>query len=152
MTVREKRSGWVLEGPGLISLVALYLGTYYGSLSGVAHIAEEIRPGTVWPRRVPEYRFLQPVSTMVFYPLHQIGPPPAAGCVGDPDVDVTRGRLVPCAASLPTEPRRRPRPGGRPALVSGPRANYTLGLCRFRQKSGSRGQNPARTFLLPAGR
>ncbi|HVV99783.1 MAG TPA: hypothetical protein VHB77_05565 [Planctomycetaceae bacterium] len=70
--MREKCSGWVLAGASLISLVALYLGAYYGNLSGVAHIAEEIRPGTVWPRRVPEYRFLQPVSATLFYPVHQM--------------------------------------------------------------------------------
>jgi hypothetical protein len=73
--VREKRSRWTLAGAGLISLVALlglYLGAYYGSLSGVAHVAEEIRPGTVWPRRVPDYRLLPAVSAIVFYPVHQL--------------------------------------------------------------------------------
>ena len=75
MSVREKRSGWALAGAGLIALAALsglYLGAYYGSLSGVAHVPEEIRPGTVWPRRVPEYRFLPVVSVIVFYPVHQL--------------------------------------------------------------------------------
>ena len=73
--MREKRSGWALAGAGLISLLALlglYLGAYYGSLAGVTHISEEIRPGTVWPRRMPEYRFVPWVSAIVFYPVHQM--------------------------------------------------------------------------------
>ena len=73
--MREKRSVWALAGAAFVSLIALlglYLGAYYGSLTGVTHVAEEIRPGTVWPRSIPDYRFLPAVSAIVFYPLHQL--------------------------------------------------------------------------------